>query len=147
MAATFCPDTDELISAVRGSGARMNDRRIRVGASRTLKESLVTWNSSLGPMNTECLQQLLAKGVEPRISGCSMLDIADVAAGRIDGGWFTDLNPCYVAAGSLIAQEAGGLFGDFVGGNHSVEKGQLVIGNPKVFKGLVQTLAPIFGER
>ena len=47
----------------------------------------------------------------------------------------------------MITQEAGGLFGDFAGGNRSVENGQLVVGNPKVFKGLVQTLAPIFGER
>lgn len=147
IAALYNPRTDELISAVRGSGVRLNERRMRVGSNRMLKNSLVTWNSHSGAHSARCVQQLFAQGIVPRISGCVMLDLADVAAGRFDGGWFDELNSCYVRAGALIVQEAGGLSGDFCGGNHTVEKGQLVIGNPKIFKGLVQNLAPLVNER
>ena len=71
------------------------------------------------------------------------LDLAYVAAGRFDGFWEFGLKPWDMAAGALLIQEAGGLVSGLHGANDFLETGNIVAGNPKVFKEMLQRLHPI----
>jgi myo-inositol-1(or 4)-monophosphatase len=77
-----------------------------------------------------------------RRPGAAALDLAWVAAGRIDGFWELGLSPWDMAAGALLITEAGGLVGDLTGEPNYLETGNIVGGNPKVFAQLLQIIAP-----
>jgi len=81
-----------------------------------------------------------------RRAGSAALDLAYVAAGRLDGFFEFGLAPWDIAAGELIIREAGGLVSDFTGGHGYLTSGNIVAGNAKVFKGLLTTLAPHLPE-
>lgn len=149
VAAIYSPRYDILYTAVKGAGARCNDRRLRVSTNKQLKNALISWSDADGQssIGRQCIQQLLSQGIESRVSGCVMLDVASVAAGQLDGAVFEAFNPCQVRAASLLIQEAGGLCSDFAGDNRFNDSGQLVAANPKLFKSLVQNLAPIANQR
>jgi myo-inositol-1(or 4)-monophosphatase len=78
-----------------------------------------------------------------RGTGSAALDLAYVASGRLDGYWRFGLKPWDIAAGALIIQEAGGLISDLQGGEDYLRHGDVVAGTPKVFKSLLQTMAPV----
>ncbi|MDP1615351.1 MAG: inositol monophosphatase family protein, partial [Methylococcales bacterium] len=73
-----------------------------------------------------------------RKSGAAALELAYVAANRLDGFVGSDLKPWDIAAGALLIQEAGGMVGDFSGGESYLQSGQIVAGPLKVFKSAVQ---------
>jgi myo-inositol-1(or 4)-monophosphatase len=77
-----------------------------------------------------------------RRAGAASLDLAYVAAGRLDGFWEIGLKEWDMAAGVLMIQEAGGLVGDFSGGHDFMQTGNVVTANPKLFKTLLTTLRP-----
>jgi myo-inositol-1(or 4)-monophosphatase len=77
-----------------------------------------------------------------RRAGAAALDLAYVAAGRLDGFWETGLSSWDMAAGALLIQEAGGLVADLDGESDYLESGRIVAGNPKIFAQLLQTLVP-----
>ena len=81
-----------------------------------------------------------------RRPGSAALDLAFVAAGRLDGFWEIALNEWDMAAGALLVKEAGGLVGDFGGGDNYLETGNVVAGTPKVFKEILQNIAPHLSE-
>ncbi len=80
--------------------------------------------------------------MEIRRAGAASLDLAYVASGRLDAFWETGLKEWDIAAGVLLVQEAGGLISDFGGGNDFMKTGNIVAGNPKVFKALLQQMQP-----
>ena len=80
--------------------------------------------------------------MEIRRAGAASLDLSYVASGRLDGFWEMNLKPWDIGAGVLLVQEAGGLVSDFTGGNEFMKSGDIVAGNPKVFKGLLQEMQP-----
>jgi myo-inositol-1(or 4)-monophosphatase len=80
--------------------------------------------------------------VEIRRAGAASLDLSYVASGRLDGFWEMNLKPWDIGAGVLLVQEAGGLVSDLTGGNDFMQSGDIVAGNPKVFKGLLQEIQP-----
>ena len=80
-------------------------------------------------------------------AGAATLDLAYVAAGRLDGFWEFGLAPWDMAAGSLLITEAGGLVGDFQGNSGFLETGNIVGGNPKLFSQLIQALAPYLNDK
>ena len=75
-----------------------------------------------------------------RRAGSAALDLAYVAAGRLDGFWEFGLNTWDIAAGCLIIQEAGGLVGDPAGGHTHLETGNIVAANPKVFRAMLDRI-------
>jgi myo-inositol-1(or 4)-monophosphatase len=77
-----------------------------------------------------------------RRAGSAALDLAYVAAGRADGFWELGLKPWDIAAGALLIWEAGGFVSDLAGGEQFMETGNVVAGNPKVFKAMLQTIRP-----
>ncbi|MGZ5118437.1 MAG: inositol monophosphatase family protein, partial [Burkholderiales bacterium] len=75
-------------------------------------------------------------------AGSATLDLAYVAAGRLDAFWELGLSRWDMAAGSLLITEAGGLVGDLEGNEGWMETGNIVAGNPKVFAELLKLIAP-----
>jgi myo-inositol-1(or 4)-monophosphatase len=81
-----------------------------------------------------------------RRGGSAALDLAYLAAGRVDGFWEIGLKKWDIAAGMLLIKEAGGIISDFQGGNTTWETGNIVASNPKCLKQLLQTLRPHLGH-
>jgi myo-inositol-1(or 4)-monophosphatase len=77
-----------------------------------------------------------------RRPGAASLDLAYVAAGRVDGFWELGLKPWDTAAGTLLITEAGGRVGTLAGGDYKQDGGHIIAGTPKVYAALVETLAP-----
>lgn len=145
-AIVYDPTRDELFTASRGRGAQLNSRRLRVTKQHSLEGALVSYSVSAARhdlvfelIKTLSVSKTLIGGT--RHSGAAALDLAYVAAGRLDGCWQIDLEKWDIAAGSLLITEAGGLVSDFAGGNDILEKGEIVAANPKLLKSLLQIAA------
>jgi myo-inositol-1(or 4)-monophosphatase len=141
----FDPIRQETFTASRGEGARLNDRRIRVSKRAQLQGSLLgtgfpfRQQQQLEPY-IKTLQTLMPLASGIRRAGSAALDLAYVAAGRFDGFWEFGLAPWDIAAGAVILQEAGGLISDSQGGENYLTNGEVIAGNPKVFKALLQVI-------
>jgi myo-inositol-1(or 4)-monophosphatase len=151
-AVIFDPNRNELFTASKGAGAYLNERRIRVSKRVKLNEVLVGTgfpfryfehvDAYLG-----ILRDMMHKTAGVRRPGAAALDLAWVAAGRIDGFWEIGLSPWDMAAGALLITEAGGLVGDLTGESDYMNTGNIVGGNPKVFVQLLQIIAPHLGVK
>jgi myo-inositol-1(or 4)-monophosphatase len=143
------PVRREEFTASRGYGARVNDRRIRVSKTKQLSEALVATGFPFKPSQSQHMdayldmfKELAQQTTGLRRAGSAALDIAYVAAGRFDSFWEIGLNAWDIAAGALLVQEAGGLVSDFTGANDYLESGNIVCGNPKIFKATLQAIQP-----
>ena len=146
-AVVYDPLKQELFTASRGSGALLNDRRIRVTKRTGLPGALLGTGFPFKQqqhldvyLNT--FKALFADTAGIRRAGAAALDLAYVAAGRLDGFWEIGLSPWDTAAGALLVREAGGLIADFSGGSDFLEKGNVIAGNPKVFHAILKTIEP-----
>ncbi|MAU96603.1 MAG: inositol monophosphatase [Fulvimarina sp.] len=141
----FNPAQDELYVAEKGGGAYVNDRRIRVSARNRLPESLFgTGTPFLGHGDHAGylyeLRQVIAESAGIRRFGAASLDLAYVAAGRLDGYWEKGLKPWDVAAGSILVREAGGFVTGMTGGKFDHMVGDIACGNEQIHKALVGLL-------
>jgi myo-inositol-1(or 4)-monophosphatase len=146
-AIVYDPLRQELFTASRGDGAQVDGRRIRVSKQITLDGSLIgtgfpyrhnkQWLDSYLQMMRVIIEQ--TAGV--RRPGAAALDLAYVAAGRLDGFWELGLQPWDTAAGSLLITEAGGLVGTLTGAEYQ-GGGDIVAGTPKVYAALIEALQP-----
>lgn len=141
----YNPKTDELFTAARGEGAMLNNRRIRVSQRLGLEGALIGVGIPFSPDRDfdgylSQLRQFMGKPAGIRRAGAAALDMAFVAAGRLDAYWEEQLKPWDVAAGILLVKEAGGLVGDFKGNNTSLESGEVVCGNPKIYQNVLEAL-------
>ena len=146
-AVIYDPTRNDLFTATRGNGAYLNDHRIRVSKRIKLQQSLLGTGFpfkefSLVDTYLAMFRDLTQKSTGVRRAGAAALDLAYVAAGRLDGFWQFGLGPWDMAAGSLLITEAGGLVGDLEGNSGYLQSGNIVAGNPKIFSQLVQALAP-----
>ncbi|MDB6060712.1 MAG: inositol monophosphatase [Verrucomicrobiaceae bacterium] len=147
------PVRREEFTASRGRGAQLNGRRIRVSERKSLDGALIgtgipfkSRTQAQIPEYMRSLQEVAEKTAGLRRAGAAALDLAYVAAGRLDAFWEMALAPWDIAAGVLLIREAGGLVSDFNGGNNYLENGHVVCGNPKCFKGLLQIVQPHLGH-
>jgi myo-inositol-1(or 4)-monophosphatase len=92
-------------------------------------------------------RELTVRTAGLRRAGAASLDIAYVAAGRLDGFWEMGLSSWDMAAGALLVQEAGGLVGDFHGEADYLDSGRIICGNPKIFAQLLQVIGPLSAKR
>jgi myo-inositol-1(or 4)-monophosphatase len=141
----YNPAMDELYTAERGGGAFLNDRRLRVGARRKLSDCVIgTGIPHLGGKNHGNylieLRHVMAEAAGVRRIGAAALDLAYVAAGRLDGFWEAGLKPWDMAAGILMIREAGGFVSDATGGTDMLDTGSVVAGNETIQKALLQTI-------
>lgn len=137
-AVVYDPNRNELFTASRGSGAFLNDRRIRVSRRTRLNEALLGTGFPYRQFDhvdayLATFRELTQKSAGIRRPGAAALDLAYVACGRLDGFWEFGLAPWDMAAGALLIQEAGGLISDLAGEANYLASGNVVAGTPKVF--------------
>jgi myo-inositol-1(or 4)-monophosphatase len=139
------PVRDEMFWAEKGAGAFLNDRRMRVSARRTLGEALIgTGIPFVGRGDHQSylatLGAVMAATSGVRRLGVASLDLAYVAAGRLDGFWEFNLQPWDLAAGLLVVREAGGYVSDAAAGQGMLATGDVVAANDYLHPLLVQLL-------
>jgi myo-inositol-1(or 4)-monophosphatase len=146
-AVIYDPGRNDLFTATRGRGAYLNETRIRVSKRSQLKTSLVGTGFPIRHFEQldgylGMVKAMIENTAGVRRAGAAALDLAYVAAGRLDGFWELNLNPWDIAAGSLLVTEAGGLVGDLEGNDGYMASGHVVAGNPKVFAQMLPLIAP-----
>jgi myo-inositol-1(or 4)-monophosphatase len=145
-AVVYDPARNDLYTATRGRGAFLNDQRMRVSKRAHLRSSLIGTGFPFRQLEhldayMAILRDMMENAAGVRRAGSAALDLAYVAAGRLDGFWEFGLSPWDTAAGALLITEAGGLVGDLTGENRYLETGNIVAGNPRVFVELLQTIS------
>jgi myo-inositol-1(or 4)-monophosphatase len=138
----YNPATDELFTAEKGGGAFVNDRRLRVSARKNLSDSVIGCGvPHLGQtMHGRFLVQLrhvMGEVAGVRRFGSASLDLAYVAAGRLDGFWEEGQKPWDMAAGIILIREAGGFTSDLSGGSDMFGSGTIAAGNEHIHKALL----------
>jgi myo-inositol-1(or 4)-monophosphatase len=137
----YDPIRDEMFTASRGDGAQLNGKKIRVSKTRQLAPALLGTGFPFREMDNltpwlRSFEHLLPKTAGIRRAGAAALDLAYVAAGRLDGFWEFGLKPWDIAAGALLIREAGGLIAEFSGGQDFIATGNVVAGNPLILEEL-----------
>lgn len=134
VAVIYNPILNELFHAVKGQGAFLNSKRINVSKVSDVSHSLLAtgfaYDRRLKSDNTLpefCKLALISQGI--RRMGSAALDLAYVAAGRLDGYWERGLQPWDMAAGALIVEEAGGLVSDHDSSPFQIYSGRILAGN------------------
>lgn len=150
-AVVFDPIRGELFTASRGRGASLNGIRIRVKQGKELTGAiLATGFPFKAKQHTnaylEIFKSLFPKTSDMRRAGSAALDLAYVAAGRVDGFFEIGLKPWDTAAGELLVIEAGGLVTDFVGGHNHARSGNIVATNARLLKEMLKDMRPHLGE-
>lgn len=138
---------NELFHAIKGEGAFLDNRRIRVSGLIDMNRALIgtgfpfrrTDNFKHYMMS---FMRVAERTAGIRRPGSAALDLAWVAAGRYDGFWESGLSPWDIAAGGLLVLEAGGLITDLKGGESWLTTGAVCAGTPKIFAQLL----PLVGE-
>ena len=149
----FNPANQETVTAERGKGAYLNDRRrLRIAARTELSASVIGTGipHSGRPEHDLFLEELravMAASAGVRRLGAASLDLAWTAAGRLDGFWERNLRPWDLAAGIVILREAGGYVSDAEGKDGILEKGNIVAGNEAIHRHLLKLLKTAGAER
>ncbi|AUL47998.1 inositol monophosphatase [Bordetella trematum] len=145
-AVVYDPSRNELFTASRGGGTFLNDRRMRVSGRVRYHEALLGahWPSPVDADHASASRfRNMAEGsVGVRRLGSTVLELAYVATGRLDGFCGVGLKPWDLAAGSLLVLEAGGLVADFDGEQGWMDSGNVLAGTPKVFTQMMTALQP-----
>jgi myo-inositol-1(or 4)-monophosphatase len=150
-AVVYDPMRQELFTASRGRGAHLENHRIRVSKQRTLDGSLIATgfpyraNAEHIDSYVAMMKTVMLKTAGVRRPGSAALDLAYVAAGRVDAFWEIGLAPWDTAAGTLLIQEAGGRVGTLTGDEYN-QGPDIVAGSPKVYVALLAALAPHLSE-
>lgn len=142
----YDPVGGEMFSAVRGRGAFLNGRPISVSRVEDPEESLLAtgfpYDRTRRPLALSLAGRMLEIVHGLRRAGSAALDLAYVAAGRLDGFWEFGLKPWDTAAGTLLVEEAGGVVSDFKGEKFDINRGGVVAGNrfihPVIVRGAVE---------
>ncbi len=150
-AVIYDPIRGELFTASRGKGTQLNNFRMRVKQHKDLNGTvLATGFPYKHKQHTDAylniFKSLFGKTADIRRAGSPALDLAYVAAGRIDGFFEIGLKPWNTAAGELLIIEAGGLVTDFTGGHNHTESGNIVAASPRLTKEILKDIRPHLGE-
>lgn len=148
----YNPISEELFVASKGKGATLNGKPIHVSKIDTLERSLLATGFAYDRKETSennyaefCHITNMSQGV--RRGGSAALDLAFVAAGRLDGYWERGLKPWDTAAGILLVQEAGGLCTSYEGGTIDLPSGRILATNGVVHPLLINELITVANNR
>src|SRR5476651_1929751 len=144
----YNPANDELYIAERGKGAFLNDQRLRVAGRKKLNECVIACGLPHIGRGDHELSRAEMTELQPKVAGlrrfgAASLDLAFVAAGRLDGYWERNLKPWDIAAGLILVREAGGIVSGIEGGDTALSTGNVVCGNEFVQSKLVKILKPL----
>ncbi len=141
----YDPVAQELFTASRGNGAKLNDKKIRVTGQKGLTNALIGTgfpyhDQSYLDVYLETMKEIMQKTAGLRRPGSAALDLAWLAAGRIDGFWEFNLKAWDIAAGALIVREAGGIVSDFENREDYLESGDIIAAAPKVYPEMLKII-------
>lgn len=143
-AVVYDPTRNDLFTATKGSGAYLNEKRIRVTKFDKLGDALIGTGmpSDLSRLDEymQMFRLMTEKSQGLRRPGAAALDLAYIAAGRLDGFFEKGLQPWDIAAGSLLITESGGIVGNFSGESDYLYHGDVIAGNPKIFAQMITQL-------
>jgi len=145
LGAVYDPLRDEFFYAQKGEGATLNDRGVRVSTTHRLIFSLLATGfpyqrAAIPDNNVPEFSRLVTRVQGIRRGGSAALDLACVAAGRLDGYWEMHLSPWDWAAGGLLVEEAGGVVTDLEGGAWSPFEKGIVATNGRIHEELISEL-------
>jgi myo-inositol-1(or 4)-monophosphatase len=147
----YDPMLDELFSAERGKGARLNGHPIHVSRVPDLAESLVATGfpsrKRHDSPNVHFYHEFTLRSHGVRRAGSAALDLAYVACGRYEAFWEFNLNPWDTAAGTLLVEEAGGRMSDFAGGPFCLDSREVLASNGRIHEELVSMFRDMFAGR
>jgi myo-inositol-1(or 4)-monophosphatase len=150
-AVIYDPMRDELFTAERGQGARLNGKPMRVSKIPDLAESLISTGfpsrKRHASPNVHFYQEFTLRSHGVRRAGSAALDLAYVASGRLDAFWEFNLNPWDTAAGILLVQEAGGIVTDFAGNPFHLDSREILASNGLIQAELVALFDDMFAGR
>jgi myo-inositol-1(or 4)-monophosphatase len=143
----YDPVRQELFTATRGRGAQVDGRKMRVSPAKQVQGGLVATGFPFRHPDMledylKLFKDIFEDAAGARRGGSSALDLAYVAAGRLDGYWEIGLQPWDVAAGALMVMEAGGLVSAFDGSEEFLFKQSIVAANPRLHPFFLQKIAP-----
>ncbi len=142
----YLPETDEMFHAVKNEGSYLNGRKLESGDNEFEKSLVVTgWpydhNGTL--WTYKAIEAVNEKVREIRILGSCAAELSYLAAGRIDGYFEIGLGPWDLAAGYLIATEAGAAVSSISKDEFDLELGEVAAGKPSVFEDLLKTVREV----
>jgi myo-inositol-1(or 4)-monophosphatase len=150
-AVIYDPMRDELFTAERGRGARLNGKPMRVSRTPELAEALVATGFPSRKRhdnpNIHFYQEFTLRSHGVRRAGSAALDLAWVASGRMDAFWEFNLNPWDTAAGILLVEEAGGRVTDFSGGKCKLDSREILASNGLIHAELLALFSDMFAGR
>ncbi len=143
----YDPLREEMFSATRGSGAFLNDRRIRVTQRKGMEGALIGTGFPYRELShldayMGMFRDMVSDTAGIRRPGSAALDFAYIAAGRLDGFWELGLSEWDFAAGALLIREAGGTISDLSGGERFFESGNVVAGGLKTHAAMLKLIKP-----
>ncbi|MGA7805664.1 inositol monophosphatase family protein [Bradyrhizobium sp.] len=144
----YNPANEELYLAERGKGAFLNDQRLRVAGRRKLSDCVVACGLPHIGRGDHDLSRREMTEIQTRVAGlrrfgAASLDMAFVAAGRLDGYWERNLKAWDMAAGQIIVREAGGIVSGIAGDDDALKTGNVICGNEHIHAELVKILKPL----
>ena len=142
VAVTYHPILDELYTAIRGEGAYINGKVMKVSETKKMSDALFSTGFAYRQrelLSTEMssFEKVSRASRAVRRPGSAALDLAYTARGVFDGFWERHLSPWDVAAGSLLVQEAGGKVTDFAGGKFDPHGVEVLATNKKLHKDII----------
>lgn len=151
VAVVYDPMRNELFTATRGQGAQLNGYRLRGSHIKDLNGAILATGFPFKAKQHSTsyiavVSKLFTKCADFRRTGSAALDLAYVAAGRVDGFFELGLKPWDFAAGELLVREAGGLVTDFIGGHNYLLSGNVVAGNPRIVKDMLSMMREDLSE-
>ncbi len=147
----YDPLKQELFTAERGSGAMLNNRRIRVTRQHAFTGALLGTGFPFKDQRhldayLGMFRSLIVDTAGIRRAGSAALDLAYIAAGRLDGFWEIGLREWDMAAGILLIQEAGGIVTDFLGGESYLRSGNVLAASPRLHQIMLDAIQPHLTE-
>jgi len=151
-AVIYDPMRQELFTAGKGEGAFLDSKRLRVSNINKLEDALLCTGFPYRDGQDLDFYQRTQRHFTERSAGIrrlgsAALDLAYVAAGRVEGCWITGVQSWDVAAGALIVREAGGLVNDFDGGDDWMNRGELIAATPKIHHQMLEVMKPLSTAR
>ncbi len=143
IACVYDPMQNELFTAQRGAGAQLNNARLRVNQLKDLQNTVLATGfpykqKQHSESYMKIVSSLFTECADFRRTGSAALDLCYLASGRVDGFFELGLKPWDMAAGELIAREAGAILTDFSGGTNYMQSGNIVGSSPRGVKSILK---------
>ena len=142
----YDPMREDMFVAIRGEGAYLNDKKLKVSSVNNLSRSLLAtgfpYDIRDSKENNLDYFNAMAINVQAiRRAGSAALDLAYLAAGRFDGFWELKLKPWDTAAGCLMVEEAGGVISDIAGQKWHLQSPSLLASNGLIYEQMIKVLS------